>query len=170
MPISEAARADLYTGLSEVLGRERAETLMAYLPTFDPIDVATKTDVAELRAALEARMDGLRQEMEARFQQMEARFQEMEARFQQMEARFQEMEARFQEMEARFGVVDERFELMGGRFDLVDQRLDDMARHFESIDGHLFALGRRIDRLYYILVTGVFAIIAAMAGLSAFGG
>ncbi len=156
MPISEAARADLYTGLSEVLGRERAETLMAYLPTFDPIDVATKTDVAELRAALEARMDGLRQEMEARFQQMEARFQEMEARF--------------QEMEARFGVVDERFELMGGRFDLVDQRLDDMARHFESIDGHLFALGRRIDRLYYILVTGVFAIIAAMAGLSAFGG
>jgi len=142
VPISEAARADLYTGLSEVLGRERAETLMAYLPTFDPIDVATKTDVAELRAAFETRMDGLRREMEARFQ----------------------------EMEARFGVVDERFELMGGRFDLVDQRLDDMARHFESIDGHLFALGRRIDRLYYILVTGVFAIIAAMAGLSAFGG
>ena len=52
MPISEAARADLYTGLAEILGRDRAETLMAQLPRFDPIDVATKSDLAELRTEL----------------------------------------------------------------------------------------------------------------------
>ncbi len=51
--ISEAARADLYTGLAEVLGPRRAETLMAYLPTFDPTDIATKADIAELRREMD---------------------------------------------------------------------------------------------------------------------
>ena len=54
MPISEAARADLYTGLAEALGPDRAETLMAQLPRFDPAEVATKTDLAELSAGLAA--------------------------------------------------------------------------------------------------------------------
>jgi len=56
MPISEAARADLYTGLAEVLGPERAETLMAQLRRSDPADVATKADLKELRVELR---DGL---------------------------------------------------------------------------------------------------------------
>ncbi len=54
MPISEAARADLYTGLAEVLGPDRAEILMAQLPRFDPAEVATKTGLAELGAGLAA--------------------------------------------------------------------------------------------------------------------
>ncbi len=53
---SEAARLDLYNGLSELLGLERAETLMASLPNFGPNDVATSADVGVL---LQARMDGL---------------------------------------------------------------------------------------------------------------
>ncbi len=56
MPISEAARADLYTGLAEVLGPDRAEILMAQLPRFDPAEVATRTDLADLRGELR---DGL---------------------------------------------------------------------------------------------------------------
>jgi hypothetical protein len=52
MPISEAERADLYTGLAEVLGPGRAEILMAQLPRFDPNDVATKADLADLRTEL----------------------------------------------------------------------------------------------------------------------
>lgn len=60
MPISEAARADLYTGLAEVLGPDRAEILMAQLPRFDPAEVATKSDLAELRAELRGEFhDGL---------------------------------------------------------------------------------------------------------------
>ncbi len=54
MPISEAARADLYTGLAEVLGPDRAEILMAQLPRFDPAEVANKSDLAELSAELVA--------------------------------------------------------------------------------------------------------------------
>ena len=34
MPISEAARHDLSNGLTELLGLDRADTLMAYLPEF----------------------------------------------------------------------------------------------------------------------------------------
>ena len=142
MSISDAARADLYTGLTEVLGRNRAETLMAHLPTFDPVDIVTKADLGEFRADVDRRFGGVEQ---------------------------------------RLGGVEQRLDLLSGRFDLVDQRLDDMARHFEgidrrfegfdqrfqSIDGHLLALGKRIDRLYYIFVAGVLGIIAAMGGLVA---
>ncbi len=73
MAISEAARADLYTGLAEVLGRDRAETLMAYLPTFEPIDVATKSDIAELRRAMDRLRVELRGEMSSRFTTVEER-------------------------------------------------------------------------------------------------
>ena len=60
MPISEAARADLYNGLAEVLGPDRAETLMAQLPRYDPAEVATKSDLAELRTELRTELrDGL---------------------------------------------------------------------------------------------------------------
>jgi len=51
-PISEAARNDLYNGLSEVLGPERAETLMTYLPRYDPAEVATRSDIAAVKTDL----------------------------------------------------------------------------------------------------------------------
>ena len=60
MPTSEAARHDLYNGLTELLGLDRADTLMAYLPEFDPDDVATKGDIAELRAATKTDIAELR--------------------------------------------------------------------------------------------------------------
>lgn len=56
MPISEAERADLYNGLAEVLGQNRAEILMTHWPRYDINEVATKSDLADLRAELR---DGL---------------------------------------------------------------------------------------------------------------
>lgn len=50
MPLSEAQRADLYTGLSKVLGPERAELLMTH--QFDMIEVATSADMRALRGEL----------------------------------------------------------------------------------------------------------------------
>ena len=50
MAISEAQRAELYTGLVEVLGSARAEILMNQLPKFDPAEVATKSDFAAVRS------------------------------------------------------------------------------------------------------------------------
>lgn len=63
MAISEAARSDLYTGLRDVLGPERAETLMTVVPLHDHDEVATKRDLAELRADLRAEMSEMRAEM-----------------------------------------------------------------------------------------------------------
>lgn len=60
MAITEAARADLYNGLAEVLGPDRAEALMTQLPDYDPVDIATKDDIAGLRSdisGLGARLD-----------------------------------------------------------------------------------------------------------------
>ena len=59
MSISEAARHDLYNGLSELLGPERAETLMTQLPRYNPAEVATKADLVELKTDLEADIAGL---------------------------------------------------------------------------------------------------------------
>lgn len=74
MPSSEAARADLYTGLAEVLGPERAETLMAQLPRYDPSEVATKSDLAELRVELRSELGELRTGLAAVNQRLDRLF------------------------------------------------------------------------------------------------
>ena len=67
MAISEAARSDLYTGLVEVLGPDRAETLMSAIPLYDLDEVATKRDLqvlkAELRAEISIEIGSLRKTM-----------------------------------------------------------------------------------------------------------
>lgn len=67
MAISEAQRADLYTGLVEVLGPERAELLMNQLPRFDPDQLATKADLDELRAELKAELAAVNQRLDRLF-------------------------------------------------------------------------------------------------------
>ena len=59
MAISEAARSDLYTGLVEVLGPDRAETLMSAIPLYDLDEVATKGDLQVLKAELRAEFTAL---------------------------------------------------------------------------------------------------------------
>jgi hypothetical protein len=61
--ISEAARSDLYNGLIQVLGPERAETLMSAIPLHDLDQVATKGDLAVLAADVRSEMAGLRTEL-----------------------------------------------------------------------------------------------------------
>ena len=66
MAVSESARNDLYNGLRELLGADRAETLMTYLPSYDPSVVATHSDIRPLRSEigeLRAEMGELRSEM-----------------------------------------------------------------------------------------------------------
>jgi hypothetical protein len=52
--ITERARRDLYEHAEETWGKEAADTLMAHLPPTGWADVATKTDLALLRAEMEA--------------------------------------------------------------------------------------------------------------------
>jgi hypothetical protein len=70
MAISEAARNDLYNGLRDVLGPERAETLMSAVPLHDLDEVATKGDLAQLRTDLRAEMAELRGELKGDLAQL----------------------------------------------------------------------------------------------------
>lgn len=63
MAISEAARSDLYTGLSQVLGPDRAEILMSAIPLHDLDQVATKGDLAVLSGELRSEIADLRSDM-----------------------------------------------------------------------------------------------------------
>jgi hypothetical protein len=67
---SETARLDLYNGLTELLGSDRAETLMAALPIAEISDLATKADLALLGSRmdrLEGAMVGLGSRMDRLF-------------------------------------------------------------------------------------------------------
>lgn len=72
MSISEAARSDLYTGLSRVLGPDRAETLMSAIPLQDLDQVATKGDLAVLSADLRSDMADLRTELKTDIAELRA--------------------------------------------------------------------------------------------------
>jgi hypothetical protein len=55
--VDERSRHELYLGMEELIGAERAETLMSMLPPVGWADVATKQDLRELEARLEARLE-----------------------------------------------------------------------------------------------------------------
>ncbi len=67
MTSTDAQRLDLYNGLKEVLGTERATILMTYIPTAPAPDLLTrsdlKADLAELKAELKADMAGLKADL-----------------------------------------------------------------------------------------------------------
>jgi hypothetical protein len=67
MAISEDRRHEMYEGLIEALGRERATTLMEHLPPVGWADVATKRDLDQqtlvLRRDMEAEFGKVRMEL-----------------------------------------------------------------------------------------------------------
>ena len=95
MSITEESRNDLYEGLTEALGKQRATTLMEHLPPRGWADVATKQDLQLLRTELTAEMD--------------VRFAEVRAQFAEVGAQFAEVHAQFAEVGVGFAKVDVRF-------------------------------------------------------------
>jgi hypothetical protein len=65
--IDERARHELYLGVEEVLGTERADTLMSLLPPVGWADVATKDDIRLLQGEL----NNLEARMNVRFAELE---------------------------------------------------------------------------------------------------
>jgi hypothetical protein len=55
--ISEEARHDLYQGLEELLGHERATTLMEHLPPVGWADVATRRDLEHLDMKFDIKLE-----------------------------------------------------------------------------------------------------------------
>jgi hypothetical protein len=83
MAISEAARHDLYTGLREVIGPERAETPMSAIPLHDLDEVVTKADLraelADLRTGLRAEIAELRTEVRTGLTRLETKLEAQQA-------------------------------------------------------------------------------------------
>jgi len=135
---SEAARLDLYNGLSELLGPERAETLMASLPNFGINGVATSADFG----VLQARMDGLENGLGARMDALETG-----------------LGARMDALETGLGArMDALESTLGGRMDGLEIRMT-------SIETAVVAMGLRLDRMFLAMLAGLFAIVAAMVGV-----
>jgi len=79
--IDERQRHELYRGVEELLGTERADTLMSLLPPVGWADVATKDDIRLVQADLrnlEERIDGRFARVDARFDQVDSRFEQLE--------------------------------------------------------------------------------------------
>ncbi|CAN5672187.1 hypothetical protein BH20ACT2_BH20ACT2_18580 [soil metagenome] len=59
----ERARHELYLAVEDLIGAEKADTLMAALPASDRIELATTSDLDALEGRLVAQIHGLRAEM-----------------------------------------------------------------------------------------------------------
>ena len=66
MSVTERERHELYLAMEEVIGAERADTMMAMLPPVGWGDVATKQDLALLRQDLEQMENRITDRFEAR--------------------------------------------------------------------------------------------------------
>lgn len=73
MTTPEARRLDLYNGLTDFLGEDRASTLMTYLPQNESKDLATKTDLGELEGRIGVRIDALDERLGSRIDALDER-------------------------------------------------------------------------------------------------
>jgi len=64
--VEERSRHELYLRMEELIGAERAGTVMSILPPVGWADVATKQDLFELEVRLEAKLDRLMREQTVR--------------------------------------------------------------------------------------------------------
>ena len=98
------------SGMPEAQAQVLVEELDGVLSTAIATQVATKTDMVELRAAINADVVELR-----------AAINNLEERFEQ---RFEGVDQRFEGVDRRFEQIDKRFEQVDKRFEQVDKRLD----------------------------------------------
>jgi hypothetical protein len=128
--IEERARHELYRGVEELLGTDRADTLMSLLPPVGWADVTTKTDLR----SLDDRID-------SRFSRVDARFTAIEARLVGIEARLDGMDARFSQIDDRFAKIDDRFAQVDHRFAELERSMAQQTRTLVfSILGALFTM------------------------------
>ena len=90
--IDERARHELYRAARQLLGTERADTLMSQLPPVGGADVATRDDLHQLDARLDARFGNLEARTDARFAIVDARFENVDARFVRLDTRLTQLE------------------------------------------------------------------------------
>jgi hypothetical protein len=151
--IDERARHELYLAVEEVLGTERADTLMSLLPPVGWADVATKDDIRLVKDDLRVVKDDLR----VGLQRVTGNIHDLEERLdERIDARFGLVDARFAALEVS---LDARFEKIDARFVDVDKRFDEFELRLEA------KLERGLHNQLRVLMFGLLGALFTMSSL-----
>lgn len=138
MAITEQSRKQLYDGLEEVLGEERATTLMEHLPPVGWADVATKQDLEHLRVATTKDLEHLRMATTKDIDQLRvATTKDIEFVRTSLSA---EIAHSREVTERRFVEVDRRFDSLGEIFATKRELADFRGDMFKLIAAQTIAL------------------------------
>ena len=116
MPIVDTLRLKTRlsdSGMPESQAQALVEELDEALSTAVTAQVATKVEVVELRAAINA----VREHVEERFEQVDKRFEQVDKRFEQVDKRFEQVDKRFEQVDRRLD--DLKAELLQTRADVA---------------------------------------------------
>ena len=89
------------SGMPEAQAQVLVEELDEVLSTAIVAQVATKTDVVELRAAI----NNLEERFEQRFEGVDKRFEGIDRRFEQVDKRFDQVDKRFEQVDKRLDQI-----------------------------------------------------------------
>ena len=89
------------SGMPEAQAQVLVEELDEVLSTAIAAQVATKTDVVELRAAI----NNLEERFEQRFEGVDQRFEGVDRRFEQVDKRFDQVDKRFEQVDKRLDQI-----------------------------------------------------------------
>ena len=138
MATSESRRRDLYNGLTELLGIERADTLMQFLPSIEGSQQATRTDIY----GLGGRIDDVERSLTARIDNVE---RSLTQRIDNVE---RDLTTRIDHVERDLTARIDRFE--------------------HSVTARFDAMNQRLDRVVLTLAAGLMAIIATLVAQNLF--
>jgi hypothetical protein len=164
MAIDEAGRLRLHRRLEEVLGVNEAEVLMAQLPVRGWADVATKDDIAALRAEMrslaerfDVRTSSLEERLSARLTAKDHRFTLFEERQATSEERLTARLTSFEDRtNARLAILEEHVSL---GFRAVDDRIRGDVGGVE----HRLAAQARAQFVAYLTFVVAFAAVLVAA-------
>ncbi len=152
MMVDERARHELFGRLEDVLGAERAVTLMEHLPPVGWADVATKhdlsaevglvrRDLAAVEERLNLRIDGVRQELDSKLgSEVGSLRHEIGALEQRLGA---DIGALGQKLDSDMGALGQK---LGADIGALGQRLDsDMGSLEQRLGADIGALGQKLD-------------------------
>jgi hypothetical protein len=149
MATAESRRRDLYNGLRELLGIERADTLMQFLPSIEGSQQATRTDIY----GLSGRIDDVEENLTAQIDNVER----------SLTARIDNVQ---RDLTARIDNVERE---LTARIDNVERDLTTRIDRFEhSVTARFDAMNQRLDRVVLTLAAGLMAIIATLVAQNLF--
>ncbi|MGF1617701.1 MAG: hypothetical protein ACFCU2_07805 [Acidimicrobiia bacterium] len=154
MATYESRRRDLYNGLTEVLGIERADTLMQFLPSIEGSQQATRTDIY----GLSGRIDDAESSLTGRIDNVES---SLTTRIDNVE---RSLTTRIDNVERSLtSRIDNVERDLTARIDKVEGKLTTRIDRFEhSVTARFDAMNLRLDRIVLTLAAGLMAIIAAL--------